>query len=73
MTGIPPEPEPSGSLIPPIRRPPTAVGLATPPAPEHSRAPQRRAEPRLLRFIRRLAIIPLELADALVGAMRRLP
>lgn len=37
MTRFAPIPDPGGQLVPPSRRPPTAVGTLTPPAPEFHR------------------------------------
>lgn len=71
MTTGDPVPEPGGSLRPPIRYPPTAVGVATPPPPQPpvaSRSERRRA-PGLFRFLRRLASVPLALADLLAEAL----
>ena len=67
-----PLPEPRGSLRPPVRHPPTAVGIATPPpSPEPMGVGlARRREPALIRFLRRLACVPLDLADALVDTVR---
>lgn len=47
----PPDPEPGGALNPPNRRPPTAVGVATPPPPQG----QPRYRNHLSRLRRRLA------------------
>jgi hypothetical protein len=43
-----PKPQESGSLDPPRRRPPTAVGIATPPPPRH-RGGEHYARPSRLR------------------------
>jgi hypothetical protein len=66
-----PLPEPRGSLPPPVRHPPTAVGLATPPppAPIPSVSGRRPRGSPLVRFLRRLAMIPLDLADGLVDRL----
>jgi len=54
-----PDPEPSGSLEPPRRRPPTAVGVATPPPP-------RGPEPR---YVDGRATRRRRLASAFVGCV----
>lgn len=71
MHGDHPIPEPSGSLRPPVRHPPTAVGLATPPAPDPSVPHQQRSNSPLLRFVRRLAMVPMDLADWLATSILR--
>jgi hypothetical protein len=49
--------EPKGGLLPPGRRPPTAIGAATPMASEHPPPPSRRATGGgLLGLLRRLEI-----------------
>jgi hypothetical protein len=51
----PPEPEPKGSLVPPTRRPPTAVAAGLRPPDEGSRGPlpshPRSSRPWLLRAL----------------------
>jgi hypothetical protein len=67
-------PDPHGSLEPPRRDPPTAVGTLTPPPPPppfHRRGGRTPARSRLLDLFRRLAVIPLDLADRLVSAIKR--
>ncbi len=54
-----PDPEPGGALEPPRRRPPTAVGLATPPPPRRDRS----QFPSYSRYLRRRRI-----ARAIVGS-----
>ena len=54
-----PEPEPSGSLDPPRRRPPTAVGVATPPPPR----------PRQPSYVDRRMTRRKRLASAFVGSL----
>ncbi len=66
-----PVPESRGSLVPPVRYPPTEIGVATPEPPvPPSLVARRRREPGLLRLVRMIAAIPLDLADALVAALR---
>ena len=65
-----PLPEPSGSLRPPVRLPPTAVGLATPPPPAPIPSSSRkRGESALMRLLRHLAMVPFDLADLLAAKL----
>ena len=57
-----PDPFAAGSLQPPDRHPPTAVGVATPPPPPGSR-PRRSPTPSWLRRLRRGLTSVLDLAD----------
>ena len=70
-----PIPDPSGALEPPDRRPPTAVGAATPepdPAPVPRRPVQRRAKrPRLEAVLDVVLGIPLELMQIAYKKVRR--
>lgn len=58
LSSWPPDPEPGGALDPPNRRPPTAVGVATPPPP--------RGEPRYRNHLVRLR---KRLAEGFTGAV----
>ena len=70
MARFEPIPDPAGHLLPPSRRPPTAVGLLTPPAPE--RLPSRRPPTRgLVGELRRLIEVTLDATDTLVATVRR--
>ena len=60
---IAPEPDPSGSLVPPPRHPPTAVEAAAPLPPEPPVVPARASEPALLRMIRQAVDAVLDVAD----------
>lgn len=66
-------PDPHGSLEPPRRYPPTAVGTLTPPPPPpiHRREGRTRARSRLLDLLRRLVVIPLDLADRIASTITR--
>src|SRR5688572_14386587 len=59
-----PRPEPWGDLVPPNRRPPTAVGVMTPPPP---RRPER--APAAMPLRRRLALAFLGFACVSTGAV----
>src|SRR6267143_5597451 len=63
-------------LVPPARRPPTAVGAATPPRPPRPPARVPEPHPRPLVFhplqdLRELAGAILELVDVVADAIRR--
>lgn len=67
-------PDPRGSLEPPRRDPPTAVGTLTPPPPPPPvprRGGRTRPRPFLLDILRRIAVIPLDLADRLASVIKR--
>ena len=68
-----PETQPSGELVPPKRRPPTAVGARTPEPPIH--VPRRHTRPwrrrGLLRFITDAASDYVELLGAAAGRLVR--
>ena len=59
-----PLPEPRGSLVPPVRRPPTAIATATPepPRPPVVRRSTRRG-PAFLRAMRDAMNVVLDVAD----------
>jgi hypothetical protein len=72
--------EPKGDLVPPGRRPPTAVGAATPPLPPREPPPPRsediRKQPRpilwrLLRTLRSTVDAMLDVADAAAAALAK--
>lgn len=67
-----PIPDARGGRKPPDKQPPTAVGTLTPPPPSPvPRGVQRfRRESGLLHLLRRLAAIPLDLADRLAAALK---
>src|SRR2546430_14139083 len=66
-------------LVPPARRPPTAVGAGTPPLPPRPAGPSRSTpEPhrrpplfRLLQTVRAAVAVVLDLADAAVDAVTK--
>ena len=67
MPRFEPTPDPHGSLGPPDRHPPTAVGTATPPPPR----PPRPAVTRARRGLFRRAVDgALDVADRLADALR---
>lgn len=72
MTEREPVPQPAGSLVPPPRYPPTAVGAATP-EPEPSGHPMRSlaAQPRRASIGRRLATAALAAVRTVIRARRR--
>jgi hypothetical protein len=65
-----PIPEPSGALVPPMRYPPTAAGLATLPPPRPARVPTPARREPLLQAIRRAVDRALDVADVLADALR---
>ena len=62
-----PLPDPSGSLLPPTRHPPTALAVATPPPPRRSRSIHERlqADPRVKRFVDDAVTFVFDRADAI--------
>ncbi len=64
-----PQPEPHGSLVPPTRHPPTAVGVATPPPPRPSAVPRRRRRSGLLGLLSLAVNTTLDAADAVGDAV----
>ena len=62
-----PLPEPSGSLLPPTRHPPTALAVATPPPPRRPRSPLERlqADPRTRRLVDNAITFVFDRADAI--------
>lgn len=70
MARFEPIPDPAGHLLPPSRRPPTAVGLLTPPAPERHPSPPTPAR-GLVGELRRLLEVTLDATDTLVATVRR--
>lgn len=75
---LPPEPEERAALVPPARRPPTAVGAGTPPPPRPPARP-RVPLPRppwghrgLAGVVRAIAGAGLDAADALAAILTRL-
>ena len=62
-----PTPEPSGSLVPPPRNPPTALAVATPPPPRRPRNPLERfrEDPRTKRFVDNAITAIFDRADEL--------
>ena len=70
-----PVPEPRGSLVPPARRPPTAIAIATPepPRPPIVRGTRQAGMPAFLRFVRETVNVVLDIADdvadSLAGAL----
>lgn len=71
MTPRKPKPEPSGSRRPPVRHPPTALATETPPPPPRPSLVRRKTESGLIRFLRRLALVPLDMADSVAAAILR--
>jgi len=67
MPSFEPTPDPHGSLGPPDRHPPTAVGTATPPPPRPPRPPVSRARRGRLR---RVVDGALDLVDRLADSVR---
>ncbi len=65
MNDFTPDTEPAGAMAPPNRRPPTAVALATPPAPLPSRRRVAVGRRSLLDFARGAALLVLDVADDL--------
>ncbi|HEY3221596.1 MAG TPA: hypothetical protein VGJ80_12760 [Gemmatimonadales bacterium] len=67
------ETQPKSELIPPARRPPTAVGAETPtPPPERAREPRRRpALWHLLQSMRAVVGALLDLADGAAEAITK--
>ena len=65
------EPEPAGALNPPIRRPPTARGLATPPAPLPARRRPVFRRRSLLDRVRATALVLLDVADGIAELVTR--
>ncbi len=67
-----PTPEPRGALVPPSRRPPTAIATDTPPPPRPSHVARARAAnaPWLLRALGGLVSAALDAADAAGDAIR---
>lgn len=74
MTEFKPIPDPAGSLEPPRRYPPTAVGAATPPEPPRRPVTARaKARPSKLALALQLALIlPLLGAKVAVRAAKKL-
>lgn len=69
--GPAPIPEPRGALVPPHRRPPTAVGVATPPPPRPLRPiPHDAGQPWLRRTLGRAIGAALDVADGVGDAIR---
>ena len=66
-----PTPEPRGSLVPPVRHPPTTAAVQTPPPPPRPRrvAPAERG-PWLLRALGGLVSAALDAADSVADAVR---
>ena len=62
-----PLPEPSGSLLPPTRHPPTALAVSTPPPPRRSRSIHdlMNADPRTRRFVDNAISFVFDRADAI--------
>jgi hypothetical protein len=66
-----PTPEPRGDLVPPPRRPPTAIATATPPPPRPSRPLVRASRaPWLLRVAGRALTVALDAADRVGDTIR---
>ena len=66
-----PVPEPRDALVPPVRRPPTAVGTATPPPHPSRTTPVRmHRSPWLLRVLERGVHAALDAADTVGDAIR---
>lgn len=65
-----PRPEPRGDLLPPTRRPPTALAVATPPPPPRPRALPRPRRTGLLATLRAGVDAALDAADAVGDAIR---
>lgn len=70
MSGDAPATQPGSELVPPMRRPPTAVGTEELPPPEPRRRLPRRRPRHSPSPIRRLLLRALDLADALVEAIQ---
>ncbi len=62
-----PLPEPSGSLLPPTRHPPTALAVATPPPPRRPRSIHEKlqADPRTRRLVDNAIGFVFDRADAI--------
>ena len=71
MDDLSPEPEPSGALNPPIRRPPTALALSTPPAPLPARQHIFVRRRGLIEVLRAAALGLMDVADELARAVTR--
>lgn len=71
MVDSSPEPEPSGALNPPMRRPPTALALATPPAPLPARHHGRIRRRGLLEVLRATALGLMDVADEIADFVTR--
>lgn len=69
-----PLPEPSGSLLPPTRHPPTALAVATPPPPRRPRSVHERltADPRTRRFVDDAISFVFDRADAIGDEIAKL-
>lgn len=67
------ETAPSGDLVVPPRKPPTAVGLIVPPSPDRHRRPSVRRRDRLSTVIDRAFDVVDELADAVAEALKLRP
>lgn len=68
-----PMPEPSGSLLPPTPRPPTALAIATPPPPRRPRSLHERlqADPRTRRLVDNAIEFVFDRADAIGDEIAR--
>jgi hypothetical protein len=71
MEGTFPETDPSGALNPPNRRPPTAVGLATPLSPQPMRRPLPGGSAGLVERLRRVTLVFLDVADEIADTVTR--
>lgn len=67
------ETAPSGDLVVPPRKPPTAVGLIVPPSPDRHRRPSVRRKDRLASVVDRAFDVVDELADAVAEALNLRP
>lgn len=66
--------EPKGELVPPARRPPTAVAAETPPAPEPVQYDRLEVAPVLVQLVdalRAVAGTMIDIADAAADALRK--
>ena len=69
-----PLPDPSGSLLPPTRHPPTALAIATPPPPRRPRSISDRlqSDPRARRLVDNAVEFVFDRADAIGDGIAKL-
>lgn len=67
-----PVPQPSGSLDPPDRKPPTAIAVATPPPPRRSFRNALQSDPRTKKFVDSAIRVMFDAADNLADEIASL-